>query len=61
MKELFLNRGFDYNFDWQLSDVDSDNDLEDEQTKESSLINNHDIIPIERSNSGSSDDIEIQD
>lgn len=61
MKELFLNRGFDYNFDWQLSDMDSDNDLEDEPTKESSLINNHDIITVQRSNSGSSDDIEIQD
>jgi casein kinase I family protein HRR25 len=58
MKELFLNKGFDYNFDWQLSDVDGNDDLEDDQTKESSLINNQeeeDGSPVSNSSSAGSD------
>lgn len=41
MKELFLNKGYDYNFDWQLSEVDCDNSVEDDTTKDSSLLNNY--------------------
>jgi serine/threonine protein kinase len=56
MKELFLNRGLDYNFDWQLSDMDRDNDLEVEHTKESSLINNQEVSAIQDSPNGPSED-----
>jgi serine/threonine protein kinase len=41
MKELFLNKGYDYNFDWQVSEVDNTNDFADEVTKDSSLVNNY--------------------
>mmetsp|Transcript_32811 Transcript_32811/g.29104 ORF Transcript_32811/g.29104 Transcript_32811/m.29104 type:complete len:164 (+) Transcript_32811:261-752(+) len=40
MKELFLDKGYDYNFDWVLSDLDSDKDLDEDFTKDSSLQNN---------------------
>jgi len=40
MKELFLDKGFDYNFDWVVSDLDSNKDMEEDYTKESSLQNN---------------------
>jgi len=40
LKELFLDKGFDYNFDWVISDLDSDKDIEEDFTKDSSLLNN---------------------
>lgn len=39
MKELFLDEGFDYNFDWVVSDIDSNKDLDEDTSKESSLQN----------------------
>ena len=39
MKELFLDNGFDYNFDWVASDLNSDKDMDEDFSKESSLLN----------------------
>lgn len=59
MKELFLNKGYDYNFDWQISDAGNDGGLEDEVTKDSSLVNNYEaettkVVKQSSSSSGES-------
>jgi len=55
MKELFLNKGFDYNFDWQISQMDKGEDFEIETTKDSSLQNNF-VSECKSDNKGSSEE-----
>ena len=41
-KELFLDKGYSYNFDWQADDVDIESDEDSDKTKDSSIANQYD-------------------
>ena len=41
MKELFLDKGYSYNFDWQADDID-DQENASEVTKDTSIVNQFD-------------------